>query len=438
MKKTTSGVALGLLALQFLVSPPPLMAVEKDVRAPAGYTLEQVVALSRHGIRAPLVNYGDALAEATPQKWPVWQTGGGLLTPKGGDVERHVGRYFQQWLAQSGLIPKEGCPADQQVFIYANSLPRTIDTAKAFIAGAFPACRIDVVHQAAVGTMDPTFNPIITAEVTAGFKQNALNSINRHAGDGGIDGLNLRLKPNYLLLETVLDYRQSTACRRDKACDLSAQPSSVTLITGKEPGINGALRTATGATDAFMLQYYEGFPLKDVAWGKVTTDKQWRQLETIKNLYHETLFGSPAIAANAAKPLLGFIAGALDVKPAADANQQAAQRAKLTLLTGHDSNIASLLAALRTNDYQLPGQFERTPISGAVVFQRWHDAIQKRDLIKIEYIYPTAVQIRNTSALSLSTPPQRVTLSIEGCPVDAGGFCPMAQFKQAVLKDLQG
>ncbi|WP_413722016.1 bifunctional glucose-1-phosphatase/inositol phosphatase [Sodalis sp. RH23] len=438
MKRTLPGYALGLLALQCAMSSAPLRAAENNARIPAGYTLEQVVALSRHGIRAPLVNYGDALAEATPQKWPVWQTDGGLLTPKGGEVEQHVGRYFRQWLAQTGLLPREGCPADQQVFIYANSLPRTIDTAKAFIAGAFPTCGIDVTHQAAVGTMDPTFNPIITAEVTDSFKQNALESVNRHAGDGGIDGLNQRLQPNYRLLETVLDYRQSTVCLRDHTCDLAAQPSSVTLTTGREPGINGPLRTATGATDAFMLQYYEGFPLKDVAWGKVTTDKQWRQLETIKNLYHETLFGSPAIAANAAKPLLGFIAGALDVQPAADANQQAAQRAKLTVLAGHDSNIASLLAALRTGDYQLPGQFERTPISGAVVFQRWHDARHNRDLMKIEYVYPTARQIRNTRALSLSAPPQRVTLHIAGCPVDARGFCPMAQFKQAVLKDLQG
>ncbi|NDL63936.1 bifunctional glucose-1-phosphatase/inositol phosphatase [Enterobacteriales bacterium SAP-6] len=424
--------------MQLALSPAPLLAAEKKTQVPPGYQLEQVVVLSRHGIRAPLVNYGDALAEATPQKWPVWQTGGGLLTPKGAAVEQHVGRYFQQWLAQTRLIPQDGCPADQQVFIYANSLPRTIDTAKAFLAGAFPECKIAVTHQAAVGTMDPTFNPIITADVTDSFRHNALDSVNRHAGAGGIDGLNQRLKPNYSLLQDVLDYRQGTACQRDKTCDLAAQPSSVTLITGKEPGINGPLRTATGATDAFMLQYYEGFPLKDVAWGKVTTDKQWRRLETIKNLYHETLFGSPAIAANAAKPLLGFIAGALDIQPAADANQQAAQRAKMTLLAGHDSNIASLLAALHTRDYRLPGQFERTPISGAVVFQRWHDPKQNRDLMKMEYVYPTASQIRNTSPLSLSAPPQRVTLTIGGCTVDADGFCPMTQFKQAVLKDLQG
>lgn len=286
--------------------------------------------------------------------------------------------------------------------------------------------------------MDPVFNPIITAEVNDSFKTSALNSISQHAGEGGLPGLNQRLKPNYALLENILDYKNSKICKEKQQCDLASQPSDVVLTQGKEPGITGPLRMATGAADAFMLQYYEGFPLKDVAWGKISTDDQWSKLETIKNLYHETLFGSPAIAANAAKPLLTFISGALDPKQASTADEKAAQQAKLALLVGHDSNIASLLAALKTQDYTLPGQFERTPISGTVVFQRWHDKKADKDLMKIEYVYPTARQIRNNVALSLKNPPERVTLQIEGCKVDKQGFCPMEQFTQAVRKDLQG
>ncbi|CAK8743521.1 Glucose-1-phosphatase [Sodalis praecaptivus] len=292
----------------------PSQAAESAGATPADYHLVQVLALSRHGIRAPLVNYGDALAEATPHHWPKWQTEG-LLTPKGGKMENHVGHYFHEWLAQNHLFGERGCSKGDAVFVYANSLPRTIDTAKFFLDGAFPGCDIPVNHQTAVGTMDPTFNPIITAAVSENFKTAALNSIAQHAGPGGIDGLNTRLKPNYQLLEQVLDYSQSQACQRDKRCSLATQPSSVVLEQGKEPAITGPLRTGTGASDAFMLQYYKGFPLRDVGWGKITTPAQWRQLEAIKNLYHETLFGSPAIAANAAKPLLTFIAGALNAQP---------------------------------------------------------------------------------------------------------------------------
>ncbi|WP_411704427.1 bifunctional glucose-1-phosphatase/inositol phosphatase [Edaphovirga cremea] len=437
MEKTTKGLALSVLALLVPLSFNAV-AAGNNSQAPDGYQLEKVLIMSRHGIRAPLVNYGDVLAESTPHKWPVWQTEGGLLTPKGGLVEENVGQYFRAWLADTKLLPAGSCPTAQQVFTYANSLPRTIDTAKHFVIGAFPDCNITVNHQAEIGKMDPTFNPIITADVTDEFKEKALSSLAQHAGDGGIDGLNQRLKPNYALLEEVMDYKNSKLCKQDKQCDISAQPSSVTLVKDKEPGISGPLRVGTGASDAFMLQYYEGFPLKDVAWGKVTTTEQWQKLEAIKNQYHETLFGSPAIAANAAAPLMNFIAGALDQQPVGDSRQQAAQQAKLAVLVGHDSNIASLLSALKTKDYQLPEQFERTPISGAVVFQRWHDTEKNRDLMKIEYVYPTTEQIRNKSALTLATPPQRVTLEIAGCEVDAQGFCPMDQFTKALKEDQQG
>lgn len=400
--------------------------------------LQQVLVMSRHGIRAPLVNYGDVLAESTTHTWPKWQTEGGLLTPKGGKVEEHMGQYFRAWLAKTQLLPAAQCPTGGQIFAYANSLPRTIDTAKHFVAGAFPGCEIAVVNRVEIGKMDPVFNPIITADVNEKFKTDALNSINQHAGEGGIDGLNQRLKPNYLLLQKVMDYQNSRLCKQDKQCDLASQPSAVVLVQGKEPGITGPLRMATGATDAFMLQYYEGFPMKEIAWGQITTPEQWTKLETIKNLYHETLFGSPAIAANAAKPLLTFISGALNKSEAKSADQQSAQQAKLALLVGHDSNIASLLAALKTKDYTLPGQYERTPISGAVVFQRWHDTKANQDLMKIEYVYPTAKQIRNNTPLSIKNPPQRVTLQIEGCEIDKQGFCPMDQFTHAQQKDLQG
>jgi hypothetical protein len=64
---------------------------------------------------------------------------------------------------------------------------------------------------------------------------------------------------------------------------------------------------------------------------------------------------------------------------------------------GHDSNIASLLTALDFKPYQLHDQYERTPIGGKIVFQRWHDSGANRDLMKIEYVskHGAAAQRRN-------------------------------------------
>ena len=110
----------------------------------------------------------------------------------------------------------------------------------------------------------------------------------------------------------------------------------------------------------------------------------------------------------------------------------AAKTPKITVLVGHDSNIASLLTALNFDTYTLPGQYERTPIGGKIVFQRWHDTKDNRELMKIEYVYQSADQLRNTEKLTLKTPPQRVTLALKGCPVDANGFCPMDTFSKVM------
>ncbi|ANI31400.1 glucose-1-phosphatase [Yersinia entomophaga] len=437
MIKVKTAASLTLLAL---LLPAAEVALAQDrgnnVRSEQnGYQLEQVLVMSRHGIRAPLVNYGDILSSATPFQWPKWETPGGLLTPKGAEVEAIFGGYFREWLVQNKLLTAQGCPGDGKVFTYANSLPRTIDTAQHFLFGAFPGCNVPVHHQKDIGKMDPVFNPIITLDVTPEFKAQALASINQHAGPGGIAGLNQRLQPNYQILSRILDFKNSPSCLQDKKCDWSEQPNVISLVQNKEPGMTGPLKLGTGASDAFMLQYYEGFPLKDVAWGRIASPEEWKQLQEIKNRYHETLFGSPAIADNAAEKLVNFIHAALDPVGEKTPNEQLAQQAKLAVLVGHDSNIASLLAAIKTKDYQLPNQYEKTPISGKVVFERWKDTKNNKDLMKIEYIYLSTEQIRNKTPLSLQAPPERVTLEIEGCPIDAQGFCSMDDFRQAMKEN---
>jgi glucose-1-phosphatase len=176
--------------------------------------------------------------------------------------------------------------------------------------------------------------------------------------------------------------------------------------------------------DAFTLQYYEGFPLDQVAWGEITTAQQWRLLSKIKNSYQDALFTSPDVARNVAKPLVKYIDKALVT--------DAANTPKVTLLVGHDSNIASLLTALDFAPYQLHDQYERTPIGGKIVFQRWYDSQRKRELMKIEYIYQSSIQLRNADVLTLKAPAQRVTLALKACPIDKEGFCPLEKFNAVV------
>ena len=422
MKKT-------LLLTALAVATCAAAQTESPALAPEGYTLEKVTILSRHGIRAPLVGYGSALAEATPHTWTPWKTEGGHLTPRGGELETRLAHYMDEWFDAVGLIKKDSCPTTDQLLVYANSLPRTIDTGKNFVKGAFPDCDITVHNLEEVGKMDNTFNPIVRSPVDDVFVAKAEKSIDDMLGEGGFAKLNERLAKNYQILETVLDYDHSATCEKEKQCDLEKMPNSLTFAQNKEPGTKGPLRNGTGAADSFILQYYEGYPANEVAWGKIETPEQWQAIVDLKNIYTDVLFTAPVLAKEAASPLLAFIQNSFADHGYQHPLIKDAQKAKVTLLVGHDSNVASLLALLQTAPYQLPEQYEKTPISGKVLFEQWRDKDGKA-LLKIEYIYQTTPQLREDSELSLKKPPQHVTLKLEGCPTDANGFCPMDDFNR--------
>ncbi|KEY56634.1 bifunctional glucose-1-phosphatase/inositol phosphatase [Serratia sp. DD3] len=395
----------------------PLLFSATVVAETHHYQLEQVLVMSRHNLRAPLANNGSVLAQSTPKAWPQWDTPGGLLTTKGGVLEVYMGHYFNAWLKQAGVLPAEGCPAKESVYVYANSLQRTVATAQFFTSGAFPGCDITVHHQDKMGEMDPTFNPIIT-DTSEAFNQQALSAMNAALASQKLDA-------SYKQLAEIIDYPHSTACTQDKQCDLTAEPSKMSAVAGKEPGVSGPLKVGNSLVDAFMLQYYEGFPIKEVAWGKVTTPQQWQQLAKLKDGYQDSLFTSPVVAQNVAKPLLTYINSVL-------IGERKSDSPKLTLLVGHDSNIASLLSAMKFKPYHLPNQYEKTPIGGKLVFQRWHDTKDNRDLLKIEYVYQSTEQLRGATPLTLQNPPQRVTLALEGCPIDKQGFCAWSDFEKTM------
>lgn len=412
MNKKTIAV---LLAMAYFA--PALAQAETP---PQGYQLQQVLLMSRHNLRAPLANNGSVLEQSTAQSWPQWDIPGGQLTTKGGVLEVYMGHYMREWLAEQELVKSGECPTPQSVYAYANSLQRTVATAQFFITGAFPGCDIPVHHQEKMGTMDPTFNPVITND-SPEFKQAALQAMETQRE-------HYKLNDSYQLLEQIVGFKDSPACKEKQQCDLTAEKDKFSANVKEEPGVSGPLKVGNSLVDAFTLQYYEGFPLDNVAWGQIKTADQWRVLSQLKNGYQDTLFTSPQVARNVAAPLIKYIEKAF--------TGSAAKGPKITLLVGHDSNIASMLTALDFKPYQLPGQYERTPIGGKIMFQRWHDANTNRDLMKVEYVYQSSEQLRKAEVLSLQQPPQRVTLQLNGCPTDANGFCPWDKFTEVLAQSV--
>ena len=146
---------LVLLAAGAFQAPAQVSRTEAFHRT---YTLKEVVVLSRHNIRAPLSGNGSVLERITPHEWIQWTAPASHLTRKGGMLETTMGQYFREWLDAEGL-PADGRFAPGEVLVYANSMQRTLATARYFTAGFAPAEDIAVQHRFAPSRMDPVFHP---------------------------------------------------------------------------------------------------------------------------------------------------------------------------------------------------------------------------------------------------------------------------------------
>lgn len=404
-----------LMALFLLVTSLPVQAAG-DIE---DYTLEQVIIFSRHGLRAPLATPSSALGQLTSHQWPQWETPASYLTIKGGVLESYFGHYLQEWLVDNKLLNEKTCPTKKDIFFYANSMQRTIATAQYLALGGFPGCDVTIFHKEKINTMDPLFSLNIQTD-NEQFKQQAMASIIQQAGEGGINGLNQRLKPTYQKMEQVIDYQGASACTGINQCHLNNLDAEIKIVKGQEPAITGPLRIGTSLSDAFILQYYEGTPIQNVGWGKIQSLDELEQLISVKEYYNSVIFGAPAIANYVAKNLLTYIDNTFT---------NSENKPKVTVLVGHDSNVASLLAALKITPYQLPNQFETTPIGGKLFFERWKNPKTGQEFIKIEYVYQTTEQIVNATMLNRQNPPQKVTLKMTDCPTDNQGYCQYTTFK---------
>lgn len=196
-------------------------------------------------------------------------------SPLKGVLEVYMGHYMREWLAEQDGEIRE-CPPPDTVYAYANSLQRTVATAQFFITGAFPGCDIPVHHQEKMGTMDPTFNPVITDD-SAAFSEQAVAAMEKELSK-------LQLTDSYKLLEQIVNYKDSPACKEKQQCSLVDGKNTFSAKYQQEPGVSGPLKVGNSLVDAFTLQYYEGFPMDQVAWGEIKSDQQWKVLSKLKTV----------------------------------------------------------------------------------------------------------------------------------------------------------
>ncbi len=373
------------------------------------YTLDKVVVLSRHNVRAPLSTKGSDLYRMTPHKWIDWTSEPSELSVHGGNLETIMGQYFRKYLAQKQLLLENEIYDENQVRIYSNSLQRTIATARFFAAGLLPVSETDVEYHEEVGKMDPVFNPKLTIDSEA-FKSQVMSELEKMGGDSGLQGIEEKLAPNYKILEEALDLKDSEIAKQDKYDKFPTDDLEISLVLDKEPSLKGSLKKATTAADALILQYYEDEAL-DAPFGKNLSLEDWKKIGEIKDVYGEVLFAAPSVAVNVANPLIK------EVKSEFENNQR-----KFTFLCGHDSNLASFLAALEVEDYQLPNAVElKTPIGAKLVMEQWRDSNNKL-FVSFKLVYYSIDQFRNLTEINLENPPEVFDVSFKGMQKNKDGM----------------
>ena len=406
---TGKRIAALLLVFTLLLTTACANADPKGTATPdeGPYKLDKVVVLSRHNIRSPMSGSGSLLSDITPHTWVSWSSDPSELSVRGGVAETIMGEYFRLWMEEASLFPKNYQPESGAVRFYSNAKQRTIATSTCFAAGLLPVWETPIETHSEYDTMDPTFTPKLNF-VTSAYEQDALQQIAEMGGKTGMKGIHKDLLDAISLLMDVADVRKSESYRAGTYGNLLKDPTEIQLVEGKEPSMTGPIKTATSVADALTMQYYEDSDAKRAAFNHNLTEKEWRKLHSIVDTYTEMLFTAPLISVNVAHPLLKEIRSELSAK-----------ERKFTFLCGHDSNIASVLAALGTEEYDLPNTVEpKTPIGAKLVFSRYLNP-EGKAYYTVSLIYQSTEQLRNLSLLTLENPPMEQYLRFEGAKVNA-------------------
>lgn len=422
MRKINSFVLLLILALLC-----PVLAQAQLQRSDAfkgKYKLKEVVILSRHNIRSPLSTNGSALSKMTPHEWINWSSAASELTLRGGVLETEMGQFFRKWTIETGLFKDNYVPTIDEVNVYANSMQRCIATAQYFSGGFMPVANLRVNHRYVPSKMDPIFFPRLTKSTEA-FRTEAMKQINAMGGKEGLVGINKSLKESYDLIAKVLDMKQSEYYKKGEIKDFVNNDTQITLELNQEPGMKGSLKNANSASDAFILQYYEEPDGMKAAFGHKLTTEDWTKIAKVKDVYGDVLFTAPIVAVNVAHPLLQYMYDELNDKDR-----------KFTFLCGHDSNIASVDAALGVEEYSLPNSIEKkTPIGSKLVVEKWVDAAGKA-YIAVNLVYQSTDQLKQMSLLDLQHAPQVFSLKLKGLNQNTDGLYTFedvnARFLQAI------
>jgi 4-phytase/acid phosphatase len=405
--------------------------------AAAELVLERVVLVSRHGVRSPTDTH-PPLSEMSSRAWPSWPVAAGYLTPRGEKLATLMGDYYRKHYAARRLLPAEGCPGPNDIYLWADVDQRTRLTGAALLAGMFPGCGL-AVRNAPTDKPDPIFHPVRAGLCTVDGDR-AREAILARVG-GNLDTAVSANNRSVRRLQAVLDCCAPKLCQPGGAgrCTLLTMPSALE-VHHKDGGVRltGPIAIGSTASEVFLLEYAQGLPRNQVAWGRAASPAALRPLLRLHRLDFDLIERTPYLAGRQGSALMQKVLEALP--PAAERTADAqgvASAAKMVIYVGHDTNLAGIGGMLGLHWNLKTYLRDETPPAGALAFELLRETVSGARYVRMAYYSQTLDQMRRMTPLSLANPPARATVAFPGC-ADArrGNACPWPDFDARVKKAL--
>jgi 4-phytase/acid phosphatase len=403
-----------------------------DAASAADDELLSAVVVSRHGVRSPTATQ-PPLATIAADPWPSWSVPPGYLTQRGAELARLLGGYYRESYVAQGLLPAQGCPRPGDVFAWADVDQRTRATAEALLKGMFPDCGLTPGHRTDA-KIDPLFHPTRAGTCRIDPAQAREAVLDRVGGNFTI--ITAAHRSELAAMQSVLKCCAPAVCRASGATAPCTLGELSNAIAGSHDRVRlaGPIAIGSTASEVFLLEYAQGLPENQVAWGRASTPQAMRPLWRLHTLQFDLMQRTPYLAARQGSALVQRILATMrrSINGRADVSQPAG--AKLTLLVGHDTNLANIGGMLGIH-WSLPSYLpDQTPPAGALHFELLRSRQTGIHGVRVRFISQTPEQMRQTAPLDRAHPPEQAIASIEGCATSAGGTCPWTAFEALARK----
>lgn len=318
------------LLVNFIGLPALADSLEQNNRK-----LIKIVALSRHGVRAPTESE-KRLASWSQKTWPAWPVAKGELTMRGAELVTAMWENMRLLLISKGLFPDQACPPAKSIYIRADTDERTRATAYAMTLGLARGCSLG--YAVMDEKIDPLFHPVKAGLYHFNAAKTAIDIL---AGSGGgLSALQARLIQPLELLDSIIGSPSPQLCNRftfTPDCKLTDLPNAVSVSSdGTDVQLIGSLSIASSIIEIFLLEYGQ-WPGEGAGWGMVNSQVLSQLLPV-----HSTVFDLVNRTSQIAWARGGFLLNEMTKALQGTHSDPKVNEARLVVFVGHDTNIANL------------------------------------------------------------------------------------------------